>query len=319
MHTSFAATPVIKHVLSPSGWSKGKHRIVAPVASFISSSCASVPSHPPRAHFPSAIAVLSSSYEFTSTMLSSRKTVASWSKEACTSSRVCLIFATNTTASTETPNSFPSFPGLSRRATTHAPVATSFGPTSIRIGTPFISQWLNFQPGELRVSSSSFTRTPACFSVSTMCAAAKDTVSLSLFFCAIGTTTTCTGAKAGGRRRPVSSPCVMMIPPISRVLTPQLDWCTYCFLPFSSRKVVSNALAKLSPRLCDVPACRAFLSPIIASMVYVVFAPAKVSTLDFRPTTTGIAAIVAANSAYTWTISIAFASASSGVACAVWP
>ncbi len=35
--------------------------------------------------------------------------------------------------------------------------------------------------------------------------------------------------------------------------------------------------AKLVPRLCDVPACSARLSPIIASIVYVQFAPAKKS------------------------------------------
>lgn len=36
------------------------------------------------------------------------------------------------------------------------------------------------------------------------------------------------GARRGGRRRPASSPCVMMMPPTMRVLTPQLLWCTYC-------------------------------------------------------------------------------------------
>jgi hypothetical protein len=35
------------------------------------------------------------------------------------------------------------------------------------------------------------------------------------------------GAMFGGRRRPLSSPCVMMMPPMSRVDAPQLDWCTY--------------------------------------------------------------------------------------------
>ena len=54
-------------------------------------------------------------------------------------------------------------------------------------------------------------------------------------------------------------------------------------------------------------------------MVYVRFAPAKDSTADLRPTITGIAAMSSANSAYTLTISIAFASASSAVACAVCP
>jgi hypothetical protein len=66
-------------------------------------------------------------------------------------------------------------------------------------------------------------------------------------------------------------------------------------------------------------ACRAFLSPIIASIVYVTFAPAKDSSLLLRPTTTGMAACVVANSAYSWIMARASASASSGVACAVWP
>mmetsp|Transcript_5330 Transcript_5330/g.22591 ORF Transcript_5330/g.22591 Transcript_5330/m.22591 type:complete len:255 (-) Transcript_5330:989-1753(-) len=254
MHTSLASAPVIKHTCGPAGCSKGKHRIVAPVSSLICFSCSSEPSQPPRAHLPSAIAALSSSYERTSTMFASRNARASASSAACTSSKTVSIFATSAAGSAETPNSFPSFPGLSRRATTHAPFATSLGPTSIRTGTPFISQWLNFQPGELRASSSSLTRTPARFSAATISPAAAATLSLSLFFCAMGTTTTCTGASRGGSRNPASSPWVMMIPPIRRVDTPHELWCTYCLVPVSSRNCVSNALAKFWPRLCEVPA-----------------------------------------------------------------
>ena len=44
------------------------------------------------------------------------------------------------------------------------------------------------------------------------------------------------------------------LPPMSRVETPQDDWCTCLVLPSWSRNVVSNALEKFCPRLCDVPA-----------------------------------------------------------------
>ncbi len=66
---------------------------------------------------------------------------------------------------------------------------------------------------------------------------------------------TCTEAMRGGRRRPPSSPCVMMTPPIMRVLMPKLLWCGCRSEPDSSRNCVSKARAKLSPRLWLVPAC----------------------------------------------------------------
>ena len=40
-----------------------------------------------------------------------------------------------------------SFSALSRRTRRHCFEAKSRGPTSIRTGTPFCSQWLNFHPG----------------------------------------------------------------------------------------------------------------------------------------------------------------------------
>ena len=36
--------------------------------------------------------------------------------------------------------------------------------------------------------------------------------------------TACTGATAGGSTSPLSSPCVMMMAPISRVVTPHEVW-----------------------------------------------------------------------------------------------
>ena len=59
---------------------------------------------------------------------------------------------------------------------------------------------------------------------------------------------------------------------------------------------VERLLEKFWPRLCDVPACSALPSPIIASMVYVQSAPATTRP-DLRPTMTGIAATVSANRA----------------------
>mmetsp|Transcript_2186 Transcript_2186/g.8302 ORF Transcript_2186/g.8302 Transcript_2186/m.8302 type:complete len:265 (+) Transcript_2186:95-889(+) len=254
MQTSLAGAPLTMHLCGPAGCSKGKHRIVAPVSSLTRFSSSSLPSHPPRAHLPASIAATSSSYEFTSTMLASLNARACARYAPCTSARVPSILATRALGSTATSNSFPSFPGRSRLATTHAFLATSLGPTSTRTGTPFISHCANFHPGELRSSSSTLTLIPAFVRVVAMAFAASATAALSLFFCAMGTTTTCIGASAGGSRSPASSPCVMMTPPMRRVETPQEDWYTCLVSPFSSRKVVSNALEKFWPRLCDVPA-----------------------------------------------------------------
>ena len=52
-----------------------------------------------------------------------------------------------------------------------------------------------------------------------------------------------------------------------RVLMPQLVVQQYCSSLFWSRYLMSNALAKFCPRLCEVPDCSARLSPIIASML----------------------------------------------------
>ena len=60
--------------------------------------------------------------------------------------------------------------------------------------------------------------------------------------------------------------------------------------------LMSNALAKFWPRLCDVPACSARPSPISASIEYVRPAPANFSLSDFRPAMTGMASSVSTNS-----------------------
>ena len=81
-----------------------------------------------------------------------------------------------------------------------------------------------------------------------------------------GQMTTCVGASRGGITSPLSSLCVMISPPISRVLTPQLVAQAYSSLFCSLVNFTSNALAKFCPRKCDVPACSALPSCIIASM-----------------------------------------------------
>ena len=78
--------------------------------------------------------------------------------------------------------------------------------------------------------------------------------------------TTWYGAMRGGRIKPLSSPCVMITPPMSLVDTPHdvvHACCTALSRPWNW---ISNALAKFWPRLCDVPACSARPSPISASI-----------------------------------------------------
>ena len=103
---------------------------------------------------------------------------------------------------------------------THCSFSMSLGPISTRTGTPFISYSANFQPGELS-ESSILLRTPAAFSRSRREAAASSTPGL---WAATGITTAWVGAIRGGSTKPLSSPWVMMMPPIIRVLTPQLVW-----------------------------------------------------------------------------------------------
>ena len=135
----------------------------------------------------------------------------------------------------------------------------------------------------------------------------------------MGTITTWMGAKRGGSTRPLSSPWAMISAPIRRVETPQEVAHTYSCLPSLPVNCTSKDLAKFCPRKCEVPACRAFPSCIIASMVIVSRAPAKRSLGLLCPTTTGSARVLRAKSAYTCTISRALSCASWAVAWAVWP
>ena len=106
---------------------------------------------------------------------------------------------------------------------------------------------------------------PAARSWSRISSHFGSTVSFQLPF-GIGTMTTCQGATFGGRMRPLSSPCVMMTPPTSRVDTPHDVVQAYCSVLSRPWNWISKALAKFWPRLCEVPACRARPSPISASM-----------------------------------------------------
>ena len=70
----------------------------------------------------------------------------------------------------------------------------------------------------------------------------------------------------GGRIRPLSSPCVMITPPIRRVVMPQ-DVCqAYCSDLSRAWNLMSNTFEKFWPSMCDVPACSARPSPISASI-----------------------------------------------------
>ena len=71
-------------------------------------------------------------------------------------------------------------------------------PTSTLTGTPFISYWLNFQPGVLSVLASTCTRTPAPRSAASSRCTAAITASPSTSFFRIGTMTTC--REAGSSR-----------------------------------------------------------------------------------------------------------------------
>lgn len=65
--------------------------------------------------------------------------------------------------------------------------------TSTRSGTPFISYWLNFQPGVLSAEASSSTRTPAALRAPSSRATAAVTASPSASFLMMGTMTTWAG------------------------------------------------------------------------------------------------------------------------------
>ncbi len=67
--------------------------------------------------------------------------------------------------------------------------------------------------------------------------------------------------------RPASSEWVITRPPMSRVETPHEVCQTKCCWPSRPWNWVLKALAKFCPRLWLVPACSAFLSCIIASML----------------------------------------------------
>ena len=117
----------------------------------------------------------------------------------------------------------------------HCCFSMSLGPISTRRGTPFISYWANFQPGDCSLSSS-FTRRSRASSRDFSALAASRTPGLCW---AMGTTTTCTGATAGGSTRPLLSEWVMMQAPMRRVVEPQEVWKGYWSLLSRPVKVTS--------------------------------------------------------------------------------
>ena len=81
----------------------------------------------------------------------------------------------------------------------------------------------------------------------------------------------------------------MISPPTIRVDTPHDVVHAVCCTPVSSRNSMPNTRAKFCPSSWLVPICSALPSPIIASQVNVLVAPANRSRAVFSPTTTGIA------------------------------
>ena len=85
--------------------------------------------------------------------------------------------------------------------------------------------------------------------------------------------------------------------PTSRVETPQEVVQAKTSCPFWSWNLISWAREKFCPRKCDVPACRALRSCIMASMLNVDTAPGNRSPAVFSPLITGIAIQFSAKSA----------------------
>ena len=81
----------------------------------------------------------------------------------------------------------------------------------------------------------------------------------------------------------------MISPPTMRVETPHDVVQACCWVPDASRYWMSKALAKFWPSSWLVPICSALPSPIIASHVSVLTAPANRSLAVLRPTITGMA------------------------------
>mmetsp|Transcript_12173 Transcript_12173/g.35644 ORF Transcript_12173/g.35644 Transcript_12173/m.35644 type:complete len:222 (-) Transcript_12173:879-1544(-) len=97
----------------------------------------------------------------------------------------------------------------------------SRGPTSIRIGTPFCSQWLYFHPGLYMARSSNLALTPAALRSDRIFSQYGPQSSSVNFLLTMGTMTAWRGATRGGRTSPVSSPWTMTMTPMVRVVNPQ--------------------------------------------------------------------------------------------------
>src|SRR2546430_14573432 len=86
----------------------------------------------------------------------------------------------------------------------------------------------------------------------------------------------------------------MMMPPMRRVLAPQLVVAQYLRCPSASRYCISKLLAKFVPRLWLLAASQGLPSPLTASTAHARHAPPPLSFLPFRPHHTRTAAACAA-------------------------
>ncbi len=261
-------------------WLKGMFKLFAPPdSSFRISSQSFCPHQSAYAIFFSLITWRNSSFVSMFCTDSLMRLSAIWKRFSWISSSFCsrssLIFS----------RGMGSFVPVSLLTTSADFFSRSLGPSSMRMGTPFISHWLYFHPGRLSVSSIWMRIPLSCFF------RFSAAVSISFLFSSlcIGMMTAWMGAIFGGMMSPLLSPCIPIIIPMLRVVIPQL----FCHAGFScsslSMNLTLNAFAKWSPRLWLVATWIAFPFGKKVSMLVVVSAPANFSFSDFVPLKTGIA------------------------------
>ena len=175
------------------------------------------------------------------------------------------------------------FSPVSRRTSVTCPAARSRGPSSTRSGAPLISHSVTRRPNDR--PSRGVDPHPHARAAQRLRHLLGDVQSEAS--ARTGNTTTCAGATAGGTSRPASSPCPMISPPTIRVDEPHDVVQANSRSPDGSRKSIPNARAKFCPSSWLVASCRALPSPIMASQVIVLTAPANRSLSVLCPTSTG--------------------------------
>ena len=282
-----------KHIVPAgiSGWSKGMHRVLAPAAPGAALSCFTFSSTSTSSHHGASTIFLALSAGTKSSHLVTRTIDSSNCFRARASMSVCIAARAPCTAGARSPHFTKSFFPVSRRATTQCPATRSLGPSSMRSGTPFSSQWLYFHPGVWKSRSSTCTLTPAALraaSISATTSAIFCLCSALIFELGMGMMTAWVGATRGGTTRPLLSAWIMIITPIVRVVIPQ-EFCQTFFCVLSSAvNSMLNILEKFWPRQWEVPPWMALpVAGMKASTVVVYRPPANFSFSDLTPFITG--------------------------------